>query len=152
MRKSNLIKSIVCGLMLTAVVGTTALAASGVVQVDNGDYVNGVERYYDEYYGTYGKFMVDGTYNRTQIKVVNNNSVPRTYFIQVREYNYASDEYSAPDSSTPTLTPGGSDTAYVTRYCDDYRYAYEHLGRSYSANTVNSVIIDNYNCKLYQYN
>lgn len=150
--KRNLIKGIVCGLMLTAVVGTTALAASGVVQVDNGDYVNGVERYYDEYNGIYGKFMVNGTYNRTQIKVTNNTSAPRTYFIYVREYNHASEEYTTMDSSTPTLTPGGNDAAYVTRYCDDYRYAYEHLGRSYSANTVNSVVIDSYNCTLYQYN
>ena len=38
--KRNFIKGIVCGLMLTAVVGTTALAATAAsVQVDDGDYV-----------------------------------------------------------------------------------------------------------------
>ena len=67
MFKRNLFKGIVCGLMLTAIVGTSIVAVSAAqagtitpIKVSNGDFVLNVEDYYDTYDGTYGSFYVAG--------------------------------------------------------------------------------------------
>ncbi len=152
MRKTNLFKVIVCGLMLTAVVGTTGLAATrALVQVDDGSYVLDVEFYYDELDGTYGKFITYGETDSTELKVVNNNSAPRSYYIEVFEVDAYLNNVTRSDYSHVVLNPGGNETVYVSRDYDNPRYNYLHNGKSYYSTTSTSVVIDNYKCTLKQY-
>ena len=158
MRKSNLIKGIVCGLMLTAVVGTVALAnvdpasTRARVRVGNGEFVLDVEDYYDYYTGTYGTFNLTGAPSTTKLSVTNNSGSENKFYVEALTINNSlgPDQTEDSDYKYANLTPGASTS--VTSYRDyDYPgHRYFHNGKSYYANTT-SVVIDNYTCTLYQY-
>ncbi len=158
MRKSNLIKGIVCGLMLTVVVGTAVFAnvspasENARVKVTNGEYVLDVEYYYDYYTGTYGTFNVAGTPSTTKISVTNIGGSPRNFYVEAITINNSLgyDKVQDSDYDYGYLTQGGSISATSTRDYDYPAHRYIHNGKSYYDNTT-SVIIDSYSCTLYQY-
>ena len=152
MKKSNLIKGIVCGLMLTAVVGTSGFAASrALTNVNSGDYVYEVEFYQNNKYGTYGKFTAYGEVDSAETRVVNTSSAPRKYYLETYERNAYLGTITSSDYSVPILTPGGNDYAYIVRYYDNPLYDYYHYGKSYYSTQSTSVVIDNYECIVRQY-
>lgn len=118
--KRNFIKGIVCGLMLTAVVGTTALAATAAsVQVDDGDYVWDVEFYYNTFDGIYGTFYATGTPEYAKLEVVNDTYQQRGYAIQVLEYNDPSRAVSNFEYDEVTLGVYGRSSVSIPRNLEE---------------------------------
>lgn len=158
MAKRNLIKGIVCGLMLTVVVGTAAFAnvspasENARIRVVDGDNVLDVDFYYDYYAGTYGTFNLEGTSSTTKLSVTNIGGSPRDFCVEAKTINNSlgPDQIQDRDYSSQYLTPGSSISATSTRDYDYPAHRYIHNGKSYHEST-NSVIIDSYSCTLYQY-
>ncbi len=158
MAKKNLFKGIVCGLMLTAVVGTVALAnidpasTRARVRVGNGDFVLDVEDYYDYYTGTYGTFNLTGAPSTTKLSVTNISGSPNKFYVEAITFNNSLgyDQIEDSDHQISNLTPGASTSATSYRDYDYPGHRYVHNGKSYYSNTT-SVVIDNYTCTLYQY-
>ena len=152
MAKRNLIKGIVCGLMLTTVLGTTGFAATkAVVQVENNDYVYEVESYYNMYNGTYGNFYAKGETNLAKTEVVNDTYAQRGYALQVKEFNYGSQTITRYDYDEVVLNVYGSSYVSIFRDFDYPGTKYTHTGKSFSSPGTTSVVIDQYECTLYQY-
>lgn len=157
MRKTNLFKSIACGLVLTAIIGTAVLAnvsPRSEVRVHDGDCVLNVQYYYDHYTGMYGTFNLEGKPATTKLSVVNSGGSPRNYYVEAITINNSlgPDRIEDDDYSYSFLTPGSSTSATSTRDYDYPGHKLIHNGKSYYYTNTDSVVIDYYTCTLKHYN
>ena len=154
MAKTNLIKGIVCGLMLTAVVGTTAFAGT----VSRSANLRSVKTYSDTYTGEIGAYNAYGTYNSSSkiayanLKVQNVSGSIYKYYGEVSRWNSFLKEWTDSDIESQILAPGGNFTVSIVR---DYAYDgfdyYNHAKGYYSPYT-DSVVLDSYTYEVIQTN
>lgn len=154
MISKKLIKGIVCGLMLTAVVGTTAFAGT----VSRSANLRTVKTYSDTYLGDIGAYNAYGTYHSSttvayaNLKVQNTYSSVYKFYGDVREWDDVFNYYTASDTETQQLAPGGSFTVSIIR---DYSYdvvSYYHNAKCYYSPNSDSVILDSYTYEVLQKN
>ena len=150
--KQKVLKTIVAGAMLSLVIGTGAFASSNaIVTVQNGDFVCDVEAYSNSYEGTLGRFTTNGRIDTSSLVVVNRGNAPKNFRIQASAYNRNTRVIEDSDYSYELLNPGSSDSIIVERFYNNERYRYSHWGTSFYYTNTDSVVIDNYECILYQY-
>lgn len=140
MRKGNLFKGIVCGLMLTAVVGTAAFAGT----VERSAMLKNVGTYSDYYSGDVGHYTASGTSTQCKLTTVNNTSSPRKYECSLRRYNTDTDTYDAGTTEVVTLAPGVNHVKTLTRDYDNKNYNYRNQVIGYLYTNTTSVVSDNY--------
>ena len=149
--KQKVLKTIVAGAMLSLVIGTGVLAGSNAtVTVQNGDNVFGVSTYYNAYEGTLGRFTTNGTQTTSTLSVVNRGNAPKNFRIEAYAYDRINKVNLDSDYSYELLNPGSSDSISIWRDYDFSGYSYKHYGTSFYYTNTDSVVIDNYECILYQ--
>ncbi len=152
MRKSNLFKGIVCGLMLTAVVGTTVFAGT----VSRSANLKGVTTYSDTYAGDIGAFNAYGTYYSgtktayANLKAQNTYSNVYKFYGEVCEWNDIYNAYTDSDSETQQLAPGGTFTVTIIRDASYMYVDYYHHAKVYYSPYTDSVILDSYTYEVIQ--
>lgn len=134
MRKSNLLKTVVCAVMCSLMIGTTALAATKTTDIR----VRGQKNYTEILDGAYGYFTAtsNGTYARTT--VINQSNATRLYNCSVNRYNYNKCKYDMPLDASMILENGEITEAKIERDKNSYVYDYFHYAVSYSSTTSSS--------------
>ena len=146
MFKRNLFKSIVCGLMLTAVVGTTGFAGT----VDRAARLKNVGTYSDYYSGDVGHYTASGTSTQCKLDVRNNTSSPRKYECTLTRYDTDTSSYDAGTTNVVELAPGSNYVKALPRDYDNERYNYNNHVKGYYYTNTTSVILDYYTYLLTQ--
>ncbi len=147
MRKTNLIKGIVCGLMLTAVVGSTAFA--GTVKREVFGY--NVKNINDTYTGTVGVYQAVITSDMAGLKVTNNTSSSRYYTLECDYYNSITGNLVDAEASSATLSPYTYTTEGIYRDYSEPRYSYRVYGCGYYGTHTTSGLADCYSFYIDQY-
>jgi hypothetical protein len=147
MKRSNLIKGIVCGLMLTAVVGSTVFA--GTVNRERFGY--NVRNINDSYTGEVGVYQTVATFDVAGLKVVNNTGSMRYYTLECDWYNSITGSMFDFVAGSATLTPGTNTNKSIEREYDEPRYSYRLYGCGYYGTHTTSGLADKYTMVIDQY-
>lgn len=82
MRRTNLVKTILCGLIGTIAMGTAVFAGT----INRESYVRG-KNYTNSYSGTLGKYAAGGEADTAATSAQNTSGSSRWFSVQVYEYN-----------------------------------------------------------------
>ena len=134
MKKTNLIKAVVCGAMLTLVMGSTVMAGS----VTRSLKVRNTTTYNDDYEGTYGHYYSSSTGSNARMVVVNVAGSSKLFSASVKRYNYNDLKYDDRDDHLGTINNGDVVILEIVRDKSKYVYDYIHHAESYMANTTSS--------------
>ncbi len=152
MRQPNLFKGIVCGLMLTAVVGTTAFAGT----VSRSANLKGVTTYSDTYAGEIGAYNAYGSYNSStkiayaNLKVQNTYSNVYKFRGEVWRWDDIQNAYTDSDTESQQLAPGGNFTVSIIRDASYDEFNYYHHAKGYYSPYTDSVVLDSYTYNVIQ--
>lgn len=147
MAKKNLFKGIVCGLMLTAVVGSTVFAGT----VNREIFGYNVRNINDTYSGDVGVYQTIATYDVAGLKVTNNTSSMRYYTLECDWFNSINGSMFDFEASSATLTPGGNADESIARDYSEPRYSYRIYGCGYYGTHTTSGLADKYTMTIDQY-
>lgn len=148
MKKTNLLKSVVCAALLSMMVATTAMATTKDIDIK----VRGQLTYTEPFLGTYGQFAAtsDGVYSRTT--VTNTSGLSRFYNCSVARYNYKSQSYDLTKDTSCVLSNGSTTVAKIGRNVNSAIYDYKHYAVSYVSTTSSSyAIVDTFTIEALQY-
>lgn len=145
MRKINLFKSVVCGVLVSFILGTSVWAGT----IERTIAARGVSEYSDYYSGTVGQYSVTGKSTISSLKVVNTSSSPKLFYAAARRYNQYTDSYDLGSTSSYVLTPGQYETKSVERDMNNTNYDYHHFAEGFYS-TTSSVRLDFYTFKAQQ--
>lgn len=152
MAKTNLIKGIVCGLMLTAVVGSTVFAGT----VERTANLRNITKYSDTYAGTIGAYNAYGSYFSgtntayANLKIQNTYGNVYKYYGEVYRWDTYQEAWTDSDIESQQLAPGGNFTVSIKRDYQVKYYNYYHNGIGYSSPYTDSVILDSYSYDVIQ--
>lgn len=139
MKRTNMLKTIVCASMLVVTMCTTALAGT----VTSEKEVRGSTTYGDEYDGSVGIYYAAGTSTQTKTTALNDSQTQRLYYVTSGVYNYTYQKLYLKDTDTDVL--GYSDTLVQT-----YSRVYNSAVVDYYHNAVGFVSTSS-NVKLDDY-
>ncbi len=129
MRRTNLIKGIVCGLMLTAVVGSTVFAGNFSDDV----YGYKVKSIRKEYTGSVGSYSAVGTETSAYVIAVNNTVASRLYKVQYGKYHNGMKQYVEFITDSDILTHYHTISVVGSRLYDDVLYSYSLVAQGYNS-------------------
>lgn len=147
MKRSNLIKGIVCGLMLTALAGSAVYAGtdSGRVYGYNDTYIAHI------FYGDVGSYRTIANSERTSIYAKNTTSSYKMYYVEARHYLSTTGETIDIDAVQEVLALNElSSNAYVFREYSDVYASYITTGRGYNGASTATGVADYYTYDIYQ--
>ena len=148
MRRTHLVRAVVCAVVFSLMIGTTAFAGT----VTRSAKVRGVTSYTNSYTGTYGYYCAASTGSYSTTTTVNNCGSTRYFKCNVQRYNYNSTSYDKADPQFGTLENGATAYAKIARDKNSYVYNYEHYGKAYASTTgTESTLVDSYTYTAKQY-
>lgn len=147
MRKSNLFKGIVCGLMLTAVVGSSVFA---------GTYTDGscgydVKNVNNTYTGNVGVYSAYFNSTTAGLNVRNNSNSAKYYKLECDTFYVHTNELVDISASDGVCTPYNLLNENITRDYKDAWYKYRILGQGYNGTSQVTGRVDYYMYTLTQY-
>lgn len=148
MRKTNLLKTIVCTVVCTLMLATTAFAATKTQDFK----VRGQKNYTKTLEGTYGNFTAssNGLYARTS--VTNISGAVRYFDCSVSAYNYNKCNYDFQKDVSGKMSNGSTKEAKIIRNMNSWVHDYQHFAASYSTDTSASYSrVDYFDIKACQY-
>ena len=129
MKKSNLIKGIVCGLMLTTVVGSTVFAGTFSDEIYGYNKAN-IRK---EFYGSVGKYSGVGTQTSAYVIATNNTVSSRLYKVQYGKYHNGMNQYIQFVTNSDVLGLYGTVDATGEREYNDPYYSYSLVAYGYNS-------------------
>lgn len=148
MRKTHLLKTLLCTAMIIMVTGTTVMAGT----VTRSQKVRGVTTYTNSYAGTFGNYCAASSGTDAVTSLQNNSGSERWYQCGVRRYNYNSCTYDKNDFCTGKLANGRVWCVEIARSKSSYVYNYEHIAKACASTSYSSAtLIDNYKFTAKQY-
>ena len=134
MRRTNLVKTILCGLIGTIAMGTAVFAGT----VSREGYVRG-KNYTNSYSGTLGKYAAGGEADTAATSAQNTSNV-ETYRNNRKQV------------ISDCVINGSSINAQIYRNINSKMYRYIHVGQGYASNVYSSAtMLDNYTYTAKQY-
>lgn len=147
MAKSKLFKGIVCGLMLTAVVGSTVFAGN----YTNGSYGYNVKNVNNSYTGDVGIYNAYFNSTTAGLNVRNNTNSSKYYKLECDSYYAHTNELVDISASAGVCAPYNLLNENITRDYTDARYMYRILGQGYNSTSEITGRADYYMYTLTQY-
>lgn len=148
MRKTNLVKTILCGLIGTIAMGTAVFAGT----VSRESYVRGKNNYSNSYKGTLGNYAAGGEADTAATSAQNLSGASRWFSAQVYEYNVVDDRNERKDVVSKKVLNGSSINAEIGRDKNSKAYNYIHVGQGYASDVYSSAtMLDNYTYTAKQY-
>ncbi|MGN0374370.1 MAG: hypothetical protein ACI4EN_02635 [Butyrivibrio sp.] len=133
MKKSNLFKGILCGVMLAAVVSSTV--AAGTVQKEVQGYR--VRDLDDSYSGDVGTYRAIVRYNLATVTAKNISGSPKMYRMEAAIYDSYLKEYVDFNAKSVVSSPGGSEESVsIDRDYNEARYSYRLLAQGYNGTST----------------
>ena len=132
MKKSNLFKGVLCGVMLAAVVSSTV--AAGTVKKEVQGYR--VRNFDDSYSGDVGTYRAVVRYNAATIEVQNTSGSPKIYRLEADIYDIQSSRYIDFEAKSVVPSPGYSDYCMIDRDYNEARYSYRLLAQGYNGTST----------------
>lgn len=147
MRKTNLVKTILCGLIGTIAMGTAVFAGT----VSREGYVRG-KNYTNSYSGTLGKYAAGGEADTAATSAQNTSGSSKWFSVQVYEYNIVTNRAERKDVVSKKVLNGSSINAEIDRDKNSKAYNYIHVGQGYASDVYSSAtMLDNYTYTAKQY-
>ena len=147
MRRTNLVKTILCGLIGTIAMGTAVFAGT----VSREGYVRG-KNYTNSYSGTLGKYAAGGEADTAATSAQNTSGSSRWFSVQVYEYNVETYRNNRKQVISDCVINGSSINAQIYRNINSKMYRYIHVGQGYASNVYSSAtMLDNYTYTAKQY-
>lgn len=147
MRRTNLVKTILCGLIGTIAMGTAVFAGT----VSREGYVRG-KNYTNSYSGTLGKYAAGGEADTAATSAQNTSGSSRWFSVQVYEYNVVTYSNEGKDVVSKKVSNGSSINAEIERDKNSKAYNYIHVGQGYASSEYSSAtMLDNYTYTAKQY-
>ena len=147
MRRTNLVKTILCGLIGTIAMGTAVFAGT----VSREGYVRG-KNYTNSYSGTLGKYAAGGEADTAATSAQNTSGSSRWFSVQVYEYNIVTNRAERKDVVSKKVLNGSSINAEIDRDKNSKAYNYIHVGQGYASDVYSSAtMLDNYTYTAKQY-
>lgn len=147
MRRTNLVKTILCGLIGTIAMGTAVFAGT----VSREGYVRG-KNYTNSYSGTLGKYAAGGEADTAATSAQNTSGSSRWFSVQVYEYNVETYRNNRKQVISDCVINGSSINAQIYRNINSKMYSYIHVGQGYASNVYSSAtMLDNYTYTAKQY-
>lgn len=147
MRRTNLVKTILCGLIGTIAMGTAVFAGT----VSREGYVRG-KNYTNSYSGTLGKYAAGGEADTAATSAQNTSGSSKWFSVQVYEYNIVTNRAERKDVVSKKVLNGSSINAEIDRDKNSKAYNYIHVGQGYASDVYSSAtMLDNYTYTAKQY-
>lgn len=147
MRRTNLVKTILCGLIGTIAMGTAVFAGT----VSREGYVRG-KNYTNSYSGTLGKYAAGGEADTAATSAQNLSGSSRWFSAQVYEYNVVTYSNEGKDVVSKKVSNGSSINAEIDRDKNSKAYNYIHVGQGHASSEYSSAtMLDNYTYIAKQY-
>lgn len=147
MRRTNLVKTILCGLIGTIAMGTAVFAGT----VSREGYVRG-KNYTNSYSGTLGKYAAGGEADTAATSAQNTSGSSKWFSVQVYEYNIVTNRDERKYVVSKKVLNGSSINAEIGRDKNSKAYNYIHVGQGYASNVYSSAtMLDNYTYTAKQY-
>ena len=148
MRKTNLVKTILCGLIGTIAMGTAVFAGT----INRESYVRGKNNYSNSYKGTLGNYAAGGEADTAATSAQNTSGSSRWFSVQVYEYNVVTNRNEGRDVLSKEVSNGSSINVEIDRDKNSKAYNYIHVGQGYASNVYSSAtMLDNYTYTAKQY-
>ena len=148
MRRTNLVKTILCGLIGTIAMGTAVFAGT----INRESYVRGKNSYSNSYNGTLGNYAAGGEENLAATSSQNLSGSSRWFSAQVYEYNVVTYRNEGKDVVSKKVSNGSSINAEIDRNKNSKAYNYIHVGQGYASSEYSSAtMLDNYTYTAKQY-
>lgn len=148
MKKTNLLKAIVCGVMVTLVMGSTVLAGT----VTRFAYVRGSNTYFNEYEGAVGEYVASASDGFARTTVMNKSASEKLFYCSIEIYDAANEETYRTLSFADTLTTGRSVSKGLRREVSSRKYNYIHRATGFLSTTSSSAtLVDSYKFTAKQY-
>ena len=148
MRRTNLVKTILCGLIGTIAMGTAVFAGT----VSRESYVRGKNSYTNSYKGTLGNYAAGGEADTAATSAQNTSGSSRWFSVQVYEYNVVTNRNEGRDVLSKEVSNGSSINVEIDRDKNSKAYNYIHVGQGYASNVYSSAtMLDNYTYTAKQY-
>lgn len=148
MRRTNLVKTILCGLIGTIAMGTAVFAGT----VSRESYVRGKNSYTNSYKGTLGNYAAGGEADTAATSAQNTSGSSRWFSVQVYEYNIVTNRDEGRDVLSKEVSNGSSINVEIDRDKNSKAYNYIHVGQGYASNVYSSAtMLDNYTYTAKQY-
>lgn len=147
MRRTNLVKTILCGLIGTIAMGTAVFAGT----VSREGYVRG-KNYTNSYSGTLGKYAAGGEADTAATSAQNTSGSSKWFSVQVYEYNIVTNRDERKYVVSKKVLNGSSINAEIGRDKNSKAYNYIHVGQGYASDVYSSAtMLDNYTYTAKQY-
>lgn len=147
MRRTNLVKTILCGLIGTIAMGTAVFAGT----INRESYVRG-KNYTNSYSGTLGKYAAGGEADTAATSAQNTSGSSKWFSVQVYEYNIVTNRAERKDVVSKKVLNGSSINAEIDRDKNSKAYNYIHVGQGYASDVYSSAtMLDNYTYTAKQY-
>ena len=148
MRRTNLVKTILCGLIGTIAMGTAVFAGT----INRDSYVRGKNSYSNSYKGTLGNYAAGGEENLAATSSQNLSGSSRWFSAQVYEYNVVTYSNEGKDVVSKKVSNGSSINAEIDRDKNSKAYNYIHVGQGHASSEYSSAtMLDNYTYIAKQY-
>lgn len=148
MRRTNLVKTILCGLIGTIAMGTAVFAGT----INRESYVRGKNSYSNSYKGTLGNYAAGGEENLAATSSQNLSGSSRWFSAQVYEYNVVTYSNEGKDVVSKKVSNGSSINAEIDRDKNSKAYNYIHVGQGHASSEYSSAtMLDNYTYIAKQY-
>lgn len=147
MKRTNLLKAVVCGVMITLIMTSTVLAAT----VSREEKVRG-KSYTNSYSGVVGHYTAAGDNVNARTTIVNTSTSEKWFQCYVYRYNYNSLSYDSSESVSKVLKNGEPVSIVISRNSSSYMYDYEHIARGfYTPVYINNAVADEFRFDALQY-
>ena len=148
MRRTNLVKTILCGLIGTIAMGTAVFAGT----VSRESYVRGKNSYTNSYKGTLGNYVAGGEAETAATSAQNLSGISRWFSVQVYEHNVVTNRDERKKVVAKKVLNGSTVNAEIGRDKNSNAYNYLHVGQGYASDVYSSAtMLDNYTYTAKQY-
>lgn len=147
MKKTNLLKAVVCAIMITLVMTSTVLAGTASEEI----FVRNVAAYTKNYSGAVGDYTLTGTSSSVRTIAANTSTGDKYFQCFVYRYNFTTETYDYQDVDSGVLANGERMSVEIGRDMNNGLYDYEHVARGYSTPTyISGALVDEYKLKAMQ--
>lgn len=147
MKRTNLIKAVVCAIMITLVMTSTFFAGTASSEKK----VRGIT-YEVSYNGSAGTYIMEGDSTSVRTTAVNPETSERYFKCFVRGYNYNTASYDFDEVVGGRLNNGEALSIMEARDIDSKIHDYKHTANGYSTPVcISGAIIDEYTLDAWQY-
>ena len=149
MRKTDLLKTIACGMVISLIMASTVFAGT----VSRTKKVRNISTYTDEYRGAVGSYVASGYGEFAGTSVQNITNGTKYYSYYVYRYNWDTKTYDHSSYNSGALPNGRTtEVAINGRFASSGIYDYSHIVQGYASSVYSMATkVDDYTFLAMQY-